>query len=78
MPGKMYLSEGNHSVTVSVSESDKYSEMVYVDINRMTEDGNRPCNEFFLSPQKLDLLGRYFIRHAEEIRVAQEIRNKSK
>jgi len=57
---------------VSVNESDAYTRYVYVKFTRdIIPEGIRGCNEMFLTPGQLDLLGRFLVRQAEEIRVAQ-------
>jgi hypothetical protein len=60
---------------VTVRESDKYTQMVYVkfDRNYLLEE-IRGCDEMFLTPAQLDQLGRFLVRQADAIRIAQRHR----
>jgi hypothetical protein len=65
------------SVDATVRESDKYSEDIFVKFTRgYSADDNTGCSEMFLTPNQLENLGRFFIRQADEIRTAQEVRHK--
>lgn len=67
----------NCVVEITVRESDPFTEKAYVSFDRhMFQTSSKGCDEMFLTPSQLDLLGRYLIRQAEEIRQAQEIRKK--
>ena len=67
-------------VDVTVRESDPYTEMVYVNIDRRYYTSKKidGCSEMFMSATQLEQLGRFLIRKAEEISTAQEIRRKDK
>lgn len=63
------------TIDVTVRESDEYTESVYVRIDRhMVPEEIRGCNEMFLTPNQVELLGRFFMRQAEEIRMNQLMR----
>lgn len=62
---------GNGSLVteVTVKESDTYSDFAYIRFDRSIVPENiRGCNEMFITPDQLELLGRFFVRQAEEIR----------
>lgn len=60
------------TIDVTVRESDEYTSSVFVKIERQYRpDSIHGCNEFFLTPAQLDVLGRFFIKQADEIRTAQ-------
>ena len=68
-------SEALASSGVSVRESDIYSGFVYMKLSHENTTGEvRGCNEVFMTPEQLDLLGRFLIRQAEEIHTAQAMR----
>ena len=57
------------ALTAEARKSDDYSDSVFVKLTRNYKNGTvMPCNDMFLTPTQLELLGRYFIRAAEEIR----------
>lgn len=63
---------------VTVRESDKYSEFAYVKFDRnMIPEEIRGCNEMFITPNQLELLGKFFVRQAEEIRQEKRLRELS-
>ncbi len=68
-------SNNNVSTEVTIRESDVYSESVFVKFEKIC-DGveSHGCNEMFLTPMQLDHLGRFLLRHAEEIRGLQKSR----
>jgi len=58
-----------------VRESDEFSRSVYMKITRESESGEvRGCNEVFMNATQLELLGKFLIRQADEIRTAQAVR----
>lgn len=65
------------AVNAEVRESDKYSESIFVKFTRtQSPDDNSGCSEMFLTPSQLENLGRFLVKQADEIRTAQQIRNK--
>jgi hypothetical protein len=61
-------------VDVTVRESDKYSGLVYVKMERFYRpESIHGCNELFLTPSQLENLGNFLVRQAREIRTEQEI-----
>jgi predicted sugar kinase len=60
---------------VTVRESDRITQTVFVKLakNVIPED-IQGTSELFLSVSQLDLLGRFFVRQAEEIKQAQQFR----
>jgi hypothetical protein len=68
-------SDALNPVEVTVRESDAITKSVFIEITRRSEsEGYRACNEMFVTPEQLDLLGRFLIRQADEIRTAQAMR----
>jgi hypothetical protein len=60
---------------VTVKEADVYSGLAFVSLTRSYIPENiRGINEMFMSPTELDQLGRFFVRQAEDIRLAQAAR----
>ena len=69
--------DSTFDVDVTVRESDEYSKLAFVKFEKnFRPEHVHACNEIFMSPTQLELLGRFLIRQADEIRTAQEIRNK--
>jgi len=74
----------DYVVDVTIRESDIYTEKVYIEIVGFTNahaereyhvpENKNDVNELLLTPSQLDLLGRFLIREAETIRLAQEAR----
>jgi hypothetical protein len=65
----------NFSLDVSVRESDKYSKAVYLKFEHYISPENiRGVNQMFMTPIQLELLGRFLIRQADEIRTEQSFR----
>lgn len=63
------------TIDVTVRESDKYSEAVYVRFDRsILPEDITGVSEMFLTPNQLDNFGRFLIRQAEEINQAQVYR----
>lgn len=57
------------TVDITVSETDKYTKSAYVRFDRhYIPEEIRGCNELFLTPIQLELLGKFFVRQAEEIK----------
>jgi len=57
---------------VTVRESDVYTKSVYVKFEHQMESKDiEGCNEMFMTPSQLELIGNFFIRQANEIRSAQ-------
>jgi hypothetical protein len=66
------------TVDITVRESDKYSESVYVRFDRnMVPEEVRGVSEMFLTPDELDKFGRFLVRQADEIKTAQVMRKES-
>jgi hypothetical protein len=66
------------SLHVTVRESDKHTQAVYVKIeNYVSEDMVRGVSDMFMTPSQLDELGRFYIREAENIKREQFYRNLS-
>jgi len=66
--------DSNESFTteVTIRESDMHTKDAYVKFTRYyIPEEIRGCNEMFLTPTQLDLLGRFLIRQADEIRLEQ-------
>lgn len=64
------------STEVTVRESDKYTQAVYVKFERhYVPEEVRGVNEMFLTPNQLENLGHFMIRQAREIRLEQESRS---
>lgn len=59
---------------VEVRESDKYTESVFVSLKRNFGNHEIATGELFLTASQLDQVGRFFLRQAEEIRLAQQNR----
>ena len=67
----------NCVVAVTVRESDNYTEKVYVSFERhMFQTSTKGCDEMFITPGQLELMGKFLIRQADEIRTAQSQRSK--
>jgi len=65
----------NFSLDVTVRESDKYSEAVYLKFEHYISPENiRGVNQMFMTPTQLELIGRFLIRQADEIRTEQAVR----
>lgn len=63
-------------VDVTVRESDKYSKLAFVKFEKnFSADRIHSCDEMFLNPLQLELLGRFLVRQADEIRTAQAVRS---
>jgi len=68
----------NSTLNVSVRESDIYSETVYVKFEHIISPENiRDVNLMFITPTELELLGKFLIRQADEIRTAQAVRKET-
>lgn len=66
---------GSLVTDISVRESDEYSEMVYMNIERhIVPENVRGTNEVYMTPVQLEQLGRFLMKQAEEIRTAQAVR----
>ncbi len=69
-------SNDTFSTEVTVRESDKYTETVYVKFERhYIPEEIRGVNEMFFTPNQLELLGRFLCRQADEIRRLQNGRH---
>ena len=69
-------SNETYKTEVTVRESDVHSENVYVNIQKFVIGHDvKDCGEMFLTPEQLELLGRFFIRQADEIKSKQVHRN---
>jgi hypothetical protein len=75
---KLYLDRNpNFIKEVIVRESDEYTNDVFLRFcSYQSSDSPQPCNEMFITPYELEILGRFFLKQAVEIRTAQEIRKK--
>lgn len=61
--------------SVTVRESDKYTQDAYVKFERHDiPEEIRGCSEMFLSPDELETLGNFLVDQAETIRRQQEKR----
>lgn len=61
-------------VDVTVRESDKYSGLIYVKMERFYRpESIHGCDELFLTPSQLENLGNFLIRQAREIKAEQEM-----
>ena len=70
--------DSTFDVDVTVRESDKYSQLAFVKFEKnFHPEGIHACNELFLTPTQLDLLGRFFIRQADEMQSIQSLRKKT-
>lgn len=69
-------SNDTFSTEVTVRESDKYTEAVYVKFERhYIPEEIRGVDEMFFTPNQLELLGRFLCRQADEIRRLQNNRH---
>lgn len=67
----------NFTLDVSVRESDRYSEQVYLKFEHCISPENiRGVNQMFMTPSQLELLGKFLIRQANEIRTDQAVRTR--
>lgn len=65
------------TLDVSVRESDTYTEDVFVKFEHYISPENiRGVNEMFMTPLQLELLGKFLIRQADEIRTDQAVRTR--
>jgi len=65
----------NFSLDVTVRESDKYSKEVYLKFEHYISPENiKGVNQMFMTPKQLELLGKFLIRQADEIRTEQACR----
>jgi hypothetical protein len=65
------------TIEVTCRESDKYTQDVFLKFERVYQDGGiSGLNEMSISPTQLELLGKYLLRQAEEIRQAQIYKSK--
>jgi len=70
--------DSTFDVDVTVRESDKYSQLAFVKFEKnFRPEHIHACNELFLTPTQLELLGRFFIRQADAMQTAQSIRKKT-
>ena len=61
---------------ISVSESDSYSKLIRVQIDKNHGVGKiHGSSEMFLTADQLETLGRFLIRQADDVRSSQEIRS---
>lgn len=61
------------TLDVTVGTPNRFSDEVHIKMEHNFGHGNvQGTNEAFLSPSQLDLLGRFLIRQAEDIRLEQE------
>lgn len=59
------------ALTAEARKSDDYSDNVFIKLTRNYKNGTvMPCGDMFLTPTQLELLGKYFIRQADEVRLA--------
>lgn len=66
--------EGNEmfDVDVTTRESDEYTKKMFLKFElNYNPDKIRAAHEMFLTPAQMDLLGRFLIREAAEVRTAQ-------
>ena len=64
------------STSVTIRESDKYSQAAYVKFTRgYTPEDFSGCNEMFLSIDQLETLGALFTSEAARIRSEQDARH---
>lgn len=69
---------GSLVTEVTVKESDTYSDFAYIKFDKSIVPENiRGCSEMFITPEQLELLGKFFIRQAEEIRQEKKSRELS-
>jgi hypothetical protein len=65
----------NFALDVSVRESDAYSESVYLRFEHCISPENiSGMSEVFMTPLQLEMLGKFLIRRADEIRTEQAVR----
>lgn len=67
------------AINIIVRESDPYSESVFLKFERHYDVNSHRISEMFMTPSQMDLLGRFLIREAAEIKLIQadrEMRNK--
>lgn len=63
---------GSLVTDISVRESDTYSGMVYINIERhIVPENVRGTNEVYMTTVQLEQLGRFLMKQADEIRTAQ-------
>jgi hypothetical protein len=63
------------TVDVTVRESDEYTKAAYLKLELNYGPENRVgTHELFLTPIQLELMGRFLVRQADEIRTAQAYR----
>ena len=68
-------SNDTFSVEVTAQESDKYSQAIFLKFERVYKSGDvTGCDEMFFTTDELDLLGKFLIRQAGEIRTQQAMR----
>lgn len=74
----LHINTTDHfTVDATVRESDKYTESVLVKFTRSyLEQDTSGCSEMFLTPNQLENLGMFLVRHAAEIRSEQEFRKR--
>lgn len=64
------------ATSVTIRESDKYSQSAYVKFTRGYDvDDTTGCNEMFMSLSQLDNLADFFRAEAERIRCQQDTRH---
>jgi len=69
-------SNESFATEVTIRESDAHTKDAYVKFTRYyIPEEIRGCSEMFLTPTQLDLLGRFLIKQADEIRTAQHNRD---
>lgn len=60
------------TIDVTARESDEYTQAVYLRFDRnYLPESKQPCSEMYLTPIQLELLGRFLLRQADEIRTVQ-------
>lgn len=67
--------DSTFDLDITVQESDKFSELIYVKFERnYRADNVYGCDELFMTASQLDSLGRFLIRQANEIQLSQDSR----
>lgn len=76
MPKLIISSNPGFTTEVTVQESDQYSGLAYVRLEKnFRPEHVHATSELFLTSGELSLLGKFLIKQAEELRVAQVDRN---
>lgn len=65
------------SINVLVRESDKHSKLTHLTFTSVSNaEEPRRCDEMFLTPIQMELIGRFLLREADYINVLQANREK--